>query len=328
MVREVGISEAVLSDTWMGSIAAQDKYEQPLPVPQVADEGGSNVMGAIADATGNVVKGLYRDIPRAAQWFYGQASKPEAEAQADVRGALHDVVSLPKRAIENSQYSLDTGNYDPKVPVEAALTLAGGALPWAEKGAAGVFGGRLAKTADIGKLEEAQLMLKTGNGPNEIFARTGWFRGADDKWRFEIPDTASKWGSDPRNAERVFASDKPPMVGGVFDHPELYAAYPQLYNADLNIQRLGGNVKGSYQAGGQGSPPTISLAPDRPSSMRSTALHELQHGVQDIEGFATGGNNFALRPNTPAWDIYQERLKAMKTPLDKDISRSSRSRRR
>jgi hypothetical protein len=38
---------------------------------------------------------------------------------------LGSVLSLPQRAIENSQYSLDTGNYDPSVPVEAALNTMG-----------------------------------------------------------------------------------------------------------------------------------------------------------------------------------------------------------
>lgn len=31
------------------------------------------------------------------------------------------LATLPQRAIENSQYSLDSGNYDPRVPVEAAM---------------------------------------------------------------------------------------------------------------------------------------------------------------------------------------------------------------
>jgi len=35
---------------------------------------------------------------------------------------INSTATLPKRAIENSQYALDTGNYDPSVPVEAAMT--------------------------------------------------------------------------------------------------------------------------------------------------------------------------------------------------------------
>jgi hypothetical protein len=43
-----------------------------------------------------------------------------------VGGALNSLATLPQRAIQNSQYSLDTGNYDPSVPVETALTMMGG----------------------------------------------------------------------------------------------------------------------------------------------------------------------------------------------------------
>lgn len=37
-------------------------------------------------------------------------------------GAVEGLATLPQRAIGNSQFSLDTGTYDPAVPVEAALT--------------------------------------------------------------------------------------------------------------------------------------------------------------------------------------------------------------
>lgn len=39
-----------------------------------------------------------------------------------IRNVSDKIGSLPQRAIENSQFSLDTGNYDPRVPVEAAMT--------------------------------------------------------------------------------------------------------------------------------------------------------------------------------------------------------------
>jgi hypothetical protein len=47
-----------------------------------------------------------------------------------------NILSLPQRAIENSQYSLDTGTYDPSAPVEAALTAMTGGV--AGTGAGGV----------------------------------------------------------------------------------------------------------------------------------------------------------------------------------------------
>ena len=69
----------------------------------------------------------------------------EQFANPFVTNTLAGLATLPKRAIQNSQYSLDTGAYDPAVPVEAATTVMGGGLPMAEAGAVGSSGGLLGK---------------------------------------------------------------------------------------------------------------------------------------------------------------------------------------
>jgi len=210
--------------------------------------------------------------------------------------------------------------------VSGASGLLNTALDWipggklaaaAAKPVTAMFLGVGAKTADRVALAKAQEMAAKGVAPEQIWKDTGWFTGADNKWRFEIPDTASKWQTDPK-LHSMIAGDKATPIGETFSHPELYAAYPQLREADLNLMARPTGYKGMYQAGSEGSPPTVTLAPGALPSMRSTALHELQHGIQDIEGFAKGGNTIGLRPGTPAWDIYQERLRAMTTPLDRD----------
>src|SRR5262249_17511373 len=55
-----------------------------------------------------------------------------------------------------------------------------------------IFGGPMAKTANLSLLRKARDM-EAGASPtwtqgHTIFDETGWFRGADGKWRFEIPD--------------------------------------------------------------------------------------------------------------------------------------------
>ncbi len=302
----------------MGSLARDDDYD-----PFEAEKYASPLVGGLARATGNVISGLARDIPAAGRWFLGQAAKPEAEAQADVRGVMGGLATqlgtLPERAIGASQSALDTGVYNPAPAVETVLTAAGGALPWAEKGAAGVFGGRLAQGADLNALKLAEDMAGRNASPYKIRQATGWFQGPDAKWRFEIPDTASKWRDTPDQFTNVTASglrphDSTAALGDIFEHPELYAAYPQIAKADVNISHAPGNIKGSYQTGGEGSPATLTLGARDPAGMRSTALHEIQHGIQDIEGFATGGNTFGLHTGSPGWKLYEERLKAIQTP--------------
>jgi len=59
---------------------------------------------------------------------FGTTSPGEAGATAPtwidklVRGVMSALGTLPRRAIQNSQFSMDTGTYDPAVPVEAAMT--------------------------------------------------------------------------------------------------------------------------------------------------------------------------------------------------------------
>lgn len=71
-----------------------------------------------------------------------------------VMNAIHSLFTLPQRAIQNSQQSLDSGNYDPSVPVEAALTTMGGA---------GAF------PAEANTLRSGASLIKSGMPEKSIF---------------------------------------------------------------------------------------------------------------------------------------------------------------
>lgn len=73
---------------------------------------------------------------------------------------------------------------------DLAGALGGGGMPMAERGAAGIFGGRLAKTADLQALRRAEEAARAGVDPRKIWSDTGWAQGAEGKWRFEVPDNA------------------------------------------------------------------------------------------------------------------------------------------
>ena len=47
--------------------------------------------------------------------------------------------------------------------------------------------GEHAATAMVGRLQSAETMERNGTSPEEIWKETGWMRGPDHKWRFEIP---------------------------------------------------------------------------------------------------------------------------------------------
>lgn len=164
------------------------------------------------------------------------------------------------------------------------------------KNAVGVFGGRLAKTADHAALAKAEEMTGRGFSREDVWHDTGWFQGADGKWRFEVDDSGTKWAA-PTVSEMEPGRSIQTTVGEALPHPKLTEAYPDA--APMPLQYV--NVK-TPQAG----TPFGFYAPDRDAiavratqfnDPRSTTLHEAQHAVQQREGFARGSNSKADGPD-------------------------------
>jgi hypothetical protein len=231
-----------------------------------------------------------------------------------VRGAIDsgvNMATLPKRLIEASNNDMQHfGDHDyPKETaapaVEAAMHLVGTGLPMAEAGSAGIFGGRLARTADQRMADLAETMSARGKDPEEIRRATGWFQHpSDNRWRFEIPDNRAGLTYLPTE-EGATASGK---TGHLFEHPDLYKAYPDLRDLKMSI------TKDPY-ASGVFYPPESADAGIHlsiPSYKKGSAIgvHELQHGVQDIEGFSPG--------TAPNWyaKILEQQLRRNNQPYD------------
>lgn len=99
-------------------------------------------------------------------------------------------------------------------------------------GAEGVkrsFAGLKAKTGNVGTLEQAQKLEDVGKATaEEIRQQTGWFRGMDGMWRFEIDDSKMKI----RDIDITSGETK---LSEVLDHPELFEAYPQLKDVTVSV---------------------------------------------------------------------------------------------
>lgn len=81
--------------------------------------------------------------------------------------------------------------------------------------------GENAKTAALDKLEQAKAMAED-RSREEIYKATGWFKGQDGKWRFEIPDNLEAISLDK------LLNDKRAKLGEIYDNPQLFEAYPDL----------------------------------------------------------------------------------------------------
>ena len=229
------------------------------------------------------------------------------------------LASLPQRAFEASETRRMGGEYDPGPAVEATLNLMGTGSAFAQPGAVGIFGGRLAKTADHAALARAEEMAAKGAPREQIWNETGWFQGADQKWRFEIPDNASVVRPDAAkgiNDTDIRATAYSGPIGGILRHDDLFNAYPPLWDIETKVTKGGGypyQPSGGLNTHESGN---LSMFMDvaRPEQARSLALHELMHGVQTGEGFGRGasvgeyrrGPMFDKRARDLSGDLSQE----------------------
>ncbi len=187
------------------------------------------------------------------------------------------------------------------------------------------FGGRNANRADLEALDRAQDMERRGVAADTIFRETGWFQGADGKWRFEIDDSGmeySRWGDMNRSDRTEYARFRE-LEGKFIDgtitqeeqaelrslleeghgpgraeeqqtlrlsdfvrHDDLYQNYPQLRQASLRFADLPEGTYGTYNA----ETNTITLNNSLRDAPEDTLVHEIQHAIQNAEGFAAGAS--------------------------------------
>lgn len=156
-----------------------------------------------------------------------------------------------------------------------------------ERGAAALDNAEAATTR-LDNLVVAREMEAANKSVSLIKLATGWERGKDGKWRYELDDS----GITVRTNEAIHALAQvvPVALRKIIDAPELFAAYPELqqmrfaYRADDDSR-----VAGTYFDQKHG----IHLRDDllkKPEKAKRVLMHEIQHAVQDIEGFANGGS--------------------------------------
>lgn len=162
-----------------------------------------------------------------------------------------------------------------------------------EKGAAAAdhaeeVGVRLDNLAVVREMEGA------GKDAKAIKMATGWERGADGKWRYEIPDSKLSDMTDVDGKGTMVKRHEEDMLwtsgklGDVVDAPELFKAYPELKNVRLETDTMMNDLPSN----GEFSPSTntITIHSDNLKYLNSILNHEIQHAIQHIEGFARGGN--------------------------------------
>ena len=190
------------------------------------------------------------------------------------------------------------------------------------------FAGPMAETADRLQLSKAEQMLSEGKDAEEIRKETGWFKGVDGKWRFEISDKDAKLKVDikPFSKEDINELNKNFNImtasteekGFLFsekerneareknieifqknglEHRIYYAedilSHEKLFSAYPNLKNVIVRFETDSSYAGSYDEYVIKVNIQEnttPEKLRKTLLHELQHAIQEEENFARGGN--------------------------------------
>lgn len=205
----------------------------------------------------------------------------------------------------------------------------------------------------MNNLAVAKEMEEAGKTAKEIWIATGWERGVDGKWRYEIQDLSSL---DLKPIDLANESvngkiwiDNEITLGELFHDNDLFKAYPELRDIKLGFVYFDDiRTTGEYHSDSktiflpkQSLGQVVLFDKDTANTLKSrkaqekaefvkgvknfldyisetkkiaatgkegfnikfgnvaeTIVHEIQHAIQDIEGFAKGGNWLAFRDIT------------------------------
>ena len=147
-------------------------------------------------------------------------------------------------------------------------------------------------TIRLDNLSIARQMEDADKDAKTIKLATGWERGADGKWRYEISDANIKDTIDLGKgiSKKRFEEDmlwNSGRLGNVIEAPELFKAYPQLKDIHIETDSIVNDMpsNGEFNANSN----RITIHAYRLKYLNSILNHEIQHAIQHIEGFATGG---------------------------------------
>lgn len=145
-------------------------------------------------------------------------------------------------------------------------------------------------------LKVAKEMESKGKESKDIRIATGWEKGVDGKWRYEIDDSMTylykslqdyvkdakkEYGEDVFNNGQAVQKE----LKFLYSNPELYQAYPELMDVLVSIEKLPPDEVAFSDGEHLVLNSNYNLSK---SETKSIIIHEIQHLIQSKEGFARG----------------------------------------
>ena len=148
------------------------------------------------------------------------------------------------------------------------------------------------QTIRMDNLDVAKQMEEAKKDAKIIKMATGWEKGVDGKWRYEMPDAKIKDTMDVGGGHIVKRYEDDMLWNGsklskVIDAPELFKAYPQLKDVRIETDAIMNDMPSNGEYNPQTK--TITIHADELKYLNSILNHEIQHVIQHEEGFAHGG---------------------------------------
>ncbi len=165
--------------------------------------------------------------------------------------------------------------------------------------ALGVVIGTKAKNAEMQKLiKDITDMKNVGHiqpDINKYIEKThgAWKDPTTQRYMMELDDSIANFLPNTAFTEAIdkgYLGKK--RLEEIFDHPKLFEAYPALKNLEVTFvgtRNSSGDNSGSFGTGAS-SKPTISIHGNSLEEARRTLLHEVQHFIQEAEGWPRGGS--------------------------------------
>ena len=160
----------------------------------------------------------------------------------------------------------------------------------------------------LDNLSVARRMEEAEKDAKAIKMATGWERGTDGKWRYETSDIKPKPFEEWMNKKNL-------KLGDIIDSDSgLFEMYPEL--KDFKITRGKGKSTNAAIYTGLGKieinfskfKPYMSIPSNREKIdgiLHRVINHEIQHAIQDSEGFAQGVSPNAFRPDAPVGKLRE-----------------------
>lgn len=154
----------------------------------------------------------------------------------------------------------------------------------------GIMGVSRLDPENLFNLSQAKEMLEKAFSPVSIKSQTGWEKGVDDKWRYEIEDPSLDTDAiedyvKPRYGEPI-------NIRMIVKGQTILEAYPEFEDLTLYVMyspRKG--TAGYYNPSTNGMVLSMGNKTDGfEFQIEGVLLHEVQHLIQQIEGFAKGGD--------------------------------------